>query len=804
MGAISNKFFKCTICLVLGSVFIQASLYAQDIPAETVIKKSYNQYRSGYLQEKLYVHTDKNAYLSKEILWFRIYYVDAFFNKPASVSKISYIELLDKDNHPIIQQKVSLKTGESNGSFVIPVNIPSGMYRLRAYTSWMRNFNPEYYFEKPIRIVNPKNLQPDSIHVKIKQFDIQFFPEGGNLVQNIESRVAFRVTDSYGKGLDFNGILIDSKKDTILRFHPTQMGIGNFIFTPAAEQRYTAIIRFPNGEISEKNLPASYKSGYVVTLFKTKEKQLAIKITSSGDLESPDCFLFVHGTHSSIPVLMEKLVNHQSSILVDPENLDDGVSRITLFNNKGQPVCERLYFKYPKNNLSISASVYPEYKTRDKISFDVDVLENSGDTVNADMSMAVYRVDSLQTIEAPDIKSYFYLTADLGSIESPGFYFSDSLNSKETEMDNLMMTQGWRRFIWKDSNVQTPVLPNFTPEHSGHIIVGKLIDNITGNRVPDKTVYLSIPSTRTQFRVTTSNDEGLFKFEVPEFYGSQELILQTNPDEDSSCHAEIANPFSEKYNENKLPEYAVPADKNSILDQSIAQQVQYTFVGSKLNQFNPQPVDSSSFYSEPDETYLLDNFTRFQTMEEVIREYVVSSNVTMKRDKFQLRLVNKPEGAFFKYPPLILIDGVPFFDVNELFQQDPLKIKRIELVNKRYALGFQYFDGILNATTYNGDLNGVRLNPRVTVLDYPGIPEAREFYSPAYTTEEQLNSPIPDFRTLLYWTPDLKSAHKNKKTVSFYTSDQPGKYVIVIMGLTNEGVAGSRIIPFTVYKRQEN
>jgi hypothetical protein len=804
MVAGSTMFFKGIFCLLLESLFFLTLLHAQNTTVDNKLATRFDQYQRGYIQERLYVHTDKDSYISKEILWFRMYYTDAFYNSPASVSTIAYIEMLDRNHHSLLRQKVSLKPGESNGSFTIPVNIPSGIYCLRAYTNWMKNFSPAFYFEKPIRILNPANLQSDSVRSKLKQYDIQFFPEGGNLVRDIESTIAFRVTDAYGMGLDFEGFLLNAKADTILKFHPSHFGLGNFVFTPAGDQQYTAMIRFPNGEKINKTLPAPLSSGYVLHLVKTKEEKLAIKITSSPDLRSPEFYLFLHGSHSSLPVISEKPENHQSLIEVDPEKLDDGISRITLFDNQGEPVCERLYFKYPKKNLLISAPVNPEYRTRDQISVQLDVKDQSGKPVQADLSMAVYRLDSLQNMESPDIRNYFYLTADLGAIESPGFYFTDSVKSREADMDNLMLTQGWRRFIWKEPKEQKPSGLVFTPEHEGHIILGKLVNNNTGNPVPDVHVYLSVPSARTQFRVTTTNASGLFKFEMPGFYGSQELILQTNPDEDSVCHPEIINPFSEKYSERRLPEYAVPTDKSVIVDQSVAEQVQHVYVGNKLNQFNLQLLDSGSFYSDPDESYLLDNYTRFQTMEEVIREYVMSANVTMKRDQFQLRLVDKPEAAFFKYPPLILIDGVPFFNVNELFQQDPLKIKRIDLVTKRYALGFQYFNGVFNATTYNGDLNGIRLNSRATVLDYPGIPEEREFYSPAYETEEQVNSPIPDFRTLLYWTPNLKSNVQQKKTISFFSSDQVGKYVIVIMGLTENGEPGSRVIPFTVNKRLSN
>ncbi len=113
----------------------------------------------------------------------------------------------------MLQQKVSLKPGESNGSMIIPVNIPSGTYKFRAYTNWMKNFGPEYFFEKAIRIINhERTCKPDSTIAKIKKYDVQFFPEGGNLVQQIESKVGFRITDAYGRGLECDGLIHESKR----------------------------------------------------------------------------------------------------------------------------------------------------------------------------------------------------------------------------------------------------------------------------------------------------------------------------------------------------------------------------------------------------------------------------------------------------------------------------------------------------------------------------------------------------------------------------------------------------------------
>jgi hypothetical protein len=797
----SNKRFRWLILLLFEFIFFLSAAFAQNDTVDKKIISSFNQYRSRYFQEKLFVHTDKDSYISREICWFRIYYVDAFYNRPASLSKIAYIEILDKRNRPVLQQKVSLKPGESNGSLIIPVTVSSGTYILRAYTSWMKNSSPDYYFQKSIRILNPREPQPEQSSSKTKHYDIQFFPEGGNFVQDIETRVGFRITDVYGKGLDCEGILLNSNSDTILRFHPMHLGLGHFVFTPTVGQNYRAVIRFPLGEQAIKELPPSYSNGYVMNVSKTSEGEIAVNVRVTGGFDGQEIYLFTHGRHSLLSVKRGRLVNRKEQFVIKTQDMEDGVSQITLFDKAGQPVCERLYFKYPEKKMMILTEINPAYGIREKIDVNLLVKDQVGSPLPANMSLAVYRLDSLQQIDETDIRNYLYLSSDLGAVESPAFYFNGDERSREENMDNLMLTQGWRRFVWKDllQNATTPL--EFSPELNGHFVQGRLVNNNTGAAAAGINVYFSIPSARTQFRVTTSNADGKVKFEMPGFYGSQEIILQTNPAEDSSSHVEMISPFSNQFSGNLLPILPLPPGNSAtLLDQSIDEQVQHIYKGTQLNQFTMQAVDTNSFYVEPDEKYLLDDYTRFQTMEEVLREYVRSVSVSRKQDKFQLHLEDKAQREFFGEGPLILIDGVPFFDADELFHQDPMRIKRLDLMNREYSLGYQNFKGIINLTTYQGDLNGIQMNSHATVLDYPGIPEQREFFSPVYETEDQINSPLPDFRTLLYWAPDIQSGDQGTKLIHFYSSDLPGRYAVVIMGLTETGIPGSQVFYFSVKK----
>ena len=264
------------------------------------------------------------------------------------------------------------------------------------------------------------------------------------------------------------------------------------------------------------------------------EGPITVGIQVSADLEGQDVYLFVHGSQVNLPVKRETAVNQKAVFFIKPEDLGDGISRFTLFDKNSQPVCERLYFKYPEKKLQIEAGINMEYGLRKKIDLRLFARDASGNPVDADMSMAVYLLDSLQQVDPTDIRYYLYLESELGAIENPSFYF-DSTQSREEDMNNLLMTHGWRRFKWKTRLNPSPTAFEFPPELYGHIFHGKLIGGkgMLGGHVA---TYLSVPSSRTQFRPTFSDEEGNIKFELPDFLmDRKKLSYRPDPGPTAAC-----------------------------------------------------------------------------------------------------------------------------------------------------------------------------------------------------------------------------------------------------------------------------
>ena len=275
MTAIKNRFLSLLLTLLLTGVSIIS--WTQDEAFKNV-QQQFEKFGQHSVQEKIYLHTDKNFYLAGEIVWFKIYYVDGATHHSLNLSKVAYVEILDRSRKPVLQAKVSLTEKGGSGSFYLPLTLNSDNYTIRAYTSWMRNSGATSFFRKIISVVNTikpaeEKLQPDSIRVAAN-----FFPEGGNMVQGIETKVAFHIAGQNGKGMDARGIITDDNGDTVQHFSPLKFGIGNFMFKPLAGRTYKATILLPEGRSFTSSLPAVYDHGYVMNVTDNKDGRLKVRI----------------------------------------------------------------------------------------------------------------------------------------------------------------------------------------------------------------------------------------------------------------------------------------------------------------------------------------------------------------------------------------------------------------------------------------------------------------------------------------------------------------------------------------------
>jgi hypothetical protein len=394
------------------------------------------------------------------------------------------------------------------------------------------------------------------------------------------------------------------------------------------------------------------------------------------------------------------------------------------------------------------------------------------------------------------------LTSDLkGTIESPQSYLDDAGGTADREpVDNLMLTHGWSRFHWEEiARKEDPAL-RFSPEYGGHILRGKVM-NAAGAASGGVSTYLSTPGKNSPLYVARSNEEGIVQYEMKDFYGPRKIIIQTNTEVDTTQRFEIMSPYSETFSAYRFPEFDLSEGlKNPISRRSLNMQLQNIFFEKNIRIITPA-MDSIPFYGKPDEKYLLDDFTRFPTMEEVMREYVPGVMVRKRKEKFHYIIVDRISNTLFRDNPLVLLDGVPVFDINKIMNYDPRKVRKLDVITRKYFLGNLSFSGIVSYTTYQGNLRDFELDPHAFSTNYEGLQLEREFYSPRYENQQQHESRVSDARDLLYWSPSLKTNRLGKQQLEFYSSDVPGKYVAVVQGITKNGKPGSASFTFQVIHR---
>jgi hypothetical protein len=764
------------------------------MPAADSLLKKFRNFREHTLQEKVYLHLDNGFYIAGEQIYVSAYLVDGAFHKPLVLSKVIYVELLDQTNKAIAHAKIEMKGGRGNGIIAIPAIADSGPYVVRAYTHWMKNFSADFFYQQSVSIVNPfKQLERAEVKNE-KEILVNFFPEGGNLIANLSNKVAFKITDHSGHGLAWKGFLTEKGgADTIVRFSPLRYGLGSFVFKPGVGKQYAAYIIDPEGKTRSYDLPRVYPSGYRMQVTEN-ESTVRVEVAAANPGESTaDVYLFAHARNIIENAERKSMTNGVVVFELDKKTLREGISHLTLFDAQFQPQCQRLFFKPVTNLLSISMTRKASIRTREKFEFRIHTQETGGNGMQANLSIAVYRADSLAVVNDDGIAEYLWLTSDLkGFIEDPSYYFRS--NSDREMSDLLMLTHGWSRFRWNDVLAGTPTL-TFLPEYAGHMIsVG--VQKSNGESAAPRLIWLSSPDRVVKTHTGIVNTKGEAHFQTYGLYGARSLIIQSSIlGEDLKFT--LSSPFSTSFSSFTNREFNISRkNRSALMQRSVAMQTRPLY-DRELIPRTTNSKDTLPFYGNADNRYRLDDYTRFPVLEEVLREYVPNVRVRKRNDGFHFIVNNENTGGLFSEDPLILLDGVPV-SATQILSYNPLNIQRLDVMTHRYFFGSASASGIVSFVTYKGDLNQMQIDPSAFQINYQGLQQQAEYFTPIYETTKQKTSPVPDLRYLQYWNGSALTNKNGTYSTSFYTSDVKGKYVIVVEGLSSDGKAGRTVETFEV------
>lgn len=738
----------------------------------------------SFTSEKVFVHTDKNDYIAGEILWFRPYLIKKVPDSSHNYNHIVYTELLNDKGEAVLQSKTSLKDKAGSGSFLLSTDMTTGVYTLLAYTADMKEMSERSFFKKRILITNtlkapllPGREKPEML--------IHFFPEGGQWIQNIASRTGIEALNPVTlKGIEVKGVILADDGDTVAHFATHKFGLGQFNFTPVAGKTYTAAIFLPGKTINNIRVPNAQPSGYHLSLIE-HTSSYSIKIQSRN--QTPQIlYLVAHdGQNNKVVKTIQPEIS-ESIVTVDKSELGKGVVYFTLFNEQRQPLCERLIFipfMPEQRNLNITSNK-TVFESREKAILAVGGSDIRG---TVDASLSVFKENG--NVNQEPIWVNLSLTRHLqGTIENPGFYFTPEA-LEHNYIENLMLTHGWRRFRTMPHTAASTVT-----EFDGHIISANVKDNWTKAPISGVPCLLSVPSVPYGLYFGTSDSTGTVRFVVNGYYGPGDIFITPIPlsaGTKSNYVIEVSNPFADS---TALREFAQPAlhlqetDSTPLLKRSVAMQAPHIYNKEQFNLFHtPVVSDTLPFYGKPEFRYYLDDYKRFSTMEEVLREYVTPVNVLARGGQLRMSIFDEKYQAVYNDGLLVLLDGVPLFDYNKIFTYNPYKVKKLEVVPRKYVFGSVAFSGIASFETYNSKFDGFELDPGAVAIDYEGLQIQREFHSPDYS-QHKGNLRIPDYRTTLLWQPAVSLQKNQTHTIECSTSDLTGRFKVMIHGISKDGI----------------
>lgn len=313
--------------------------------------------------EKAYLHLDKMVYSPGETVWFKAYMTQASTNNPGSFSTLLHVQLLSPFNKLLAKRNIFITDGVGLGDIELPDSLTTGQYQLKAYSQYMLNFDTAFIFSKSIHIIGNKAAEASAGETKTltqeipstdkdsPPFNLRFFPEGGELIEGLEARVAAKAEGVNGKGIAVKGKIEDSSGNTISWFETQRFGLGDFVLKPAPGNKgYTAVVKH-QGEAFRFPLPESKKSGFGLSI-RNRNNKLYILAEHSKQEETEGAFILAHLRGQVFSLIEGKKDAKQIYAALPIEGISSGVAHFTLFNKNGIPQSERLVFiENPREEL---------------------------------------------------------------------------------------------------------------------------------------------------------------------------------------------------------------------------------------------------------------------------------------------------------------------------------------------------------------------------------------------------------------------------------------------------------------------
>lgn len=759
---------------------------------------------SRYPQEKLYLHFDRALYNPGETIWFKAYVFAGAY--PSNYSKTVYAELLDEQGKLLERKSAPVFQGGAAAAFNLPEDIKSNTVYIRAYTRWMLNFDSSFLFVKPIPVASKAKPTGPATATTPAAF-LQFFPEGGNLVAGISSKVAFKATDSRGLPIPVRGDIVTVSGKKITSFNSLHDGMGFFTLQPEAGEQYKATWKDQSGKSQETNLPSYLASGVVVRVTNEGSK-IDFALERSADLKLTNVHVVGQMHQQLLYRAKANLASRTTAAGSIPlENIPGGIVQVTVFTDDEKPLAERIVFVNQDDYYFITdlnaATKGLQKRAKNVIQIDVP------DTIACNLSIAVTDASLNPPVKnEDDIFSHLLLTSDIkGYVHQPGYYFSGA-DSALQHLDLVMLTNGWRRFRWDD--VLAGKFPVLKHQPEDYMAIQGKVSGIGRAELAQKQVTGLIETKGGREFVTVPvRPDGTFTFGDILFYDTAKVYYQFNNDKDKILTSRGVFQFSnDLFNQPiaskpKSERFILPVrqdssllNKNTALNAKRLTQEQDN---RKVQTLATVEVKAQQKTKEQklEEQYVSGMFGGDGRIFDIGDDPVAQSSMNLFQ-YLQGRVAGlQISGAsnMGSMPTLTWRGSQVGLFLNEIQQMDPGAIMSIPMSDVAMVKVFSppFFGGggagaggAVAVYTKKGVSEPTAKG--LSAMNVAGYSYVKEFYSPDYSKYQPSANETVDYRTTLYWNPFVVTDKQNRRVfITFYNNDVTSKYRVVIEGCNAEG-----------------
>ncbi len=827
-------------------------------------------------QEKVYMHFDNTSYYQGDKIWFQCYVVTAADNKPTNLSKTLYVELLNPEGNIIEKHTLPIVDGRCTGDFSL-VHLPfhSGFYEVRAYTRYMVNFGDETIFSRVFPVFDlpeeegnyteRKMMRMNSIEAeykvtrtiekKEKSVNVKFYPEGGNLVAGLPSRVAFEATNSNGTPINVEGKILSAAGNEVTSFTVNHEGRGSFDYTPTAGDK--AQVKYGDRTFSF-DLPEVKSSGIVMSVDNvSSQDSVFVSLHKSPELDLPLVgAAAISGGKLYNFAMLDTTQPTPIKYAIAKNELSSGVNRIVITDHTGAILADRLIFTHTGEVATINvASDKAAYEPYDAVKLNFSVTDNEGKPVETAMSVAVRDGDICLESHTNILTDLLLMSEIKGYVHRPAYYFESNDEPHRRALDELLMVQGWRRYDWGVWAGTQPFKLRYTPEQ-GIAVTGTVL-NYTSDK-PVSNIYLSSmlapyddpaatdgdentkPSDNTHIGIVNVGEDGRFEF-AASVTGKWNLVLGVTNDKNKAKSSRILidrafSPAPKSYRPSDLQINSDSLPQNDELPQIVAD----TTSDNGLINFTDEEAQkllSERTHQIKEVVVKVDEESRekriYDARANAMRYYDIETELSNFEDSgetindiYQLLaalddnfFVERSENAiapasvtdseykhswFLTYKmkePLFIINyerdhgDIPWWDAIELLAIKSIYISEDEETIMKWCDPHKISQ--LEATRHYSAVIFIEMHPLGKVPAKPrrGV---RKTWIQGYSTPVEFYSPdyslLPkdeDYRRTLYWNPNIKTDSEGKATVEFYNNSSCRNIDVSAETLTNNGALGS-------------